>query len=53
MQTIIMDDNISTLKGIGLTLYEAEAYVAMTSMISGTASEIAENSGIPPRQISG
>ena len=51
MQTIIMDDNISTLKGIGLTLYEAEAYVAMTSMISATASEIAENSGIPRSKI--
>ena len=46
-----MDDNISTLKGIGLTLYEAEAYVAMTSMISATASEIAENSGIPRSKI--
>ena len=46
-----MDENISTLKGIGLTLYEAEAYVTLTSLISSTASEISEKSGIPRSKI--
>ena len=46
-----MDDNIATLKGIGLTLYEAEAYVTLTSLISSTAGEIAEKSGIPRSKI--
>lgn len=46
-----MDENILVLKGIGLTLYEAEAYVTLTSLISSTASEIAENSGIPRSKI--
>lgn len=46
-----MDDNITILKGIGLTLYEAEAYVTLTSLISSTATEIAEKSGIPRSKI--
>jgi sugar-specific transcriptional regulator TrmB len=46
-----MDDNITTLKGIGLTMYEAEAYVTLTSLISSTATEIAEESGIPRSKI--
>lgn len=46
-----MDENISTLKGIGLTLYESEAYVTLTSLISSTASEISEKSGIPRSKI--
>ena len=37
-----MDENITTLKGIGLTMYEAQAYVALTSSIQSTAFEIAE-----------
>ena len=46
-----MDENISVLKGIGLTMYEAQAYVTLTSLISSTASEIAEESGIPRSKI--
>ncbi|MBE6503392.1 MAG: TrmB family transcriptional regulator [Methanobrevibacter sp.] len=47
----MMDDNISTLKGIGLTMYEAQAYVTLTSLISAPAVEIAEKSNIPRSKI--
>ncbi|MBQ2635410.1 MAG: transcriptional regulator [Methanobrevibacter sp.] len=46
-----MDENIKVLKGIGLTLYEAQAYVTLTSLISATAVEVSENSGIPRSKI--
>lgn len=46
-----MDENINMLKGIGLTMYEAEAYVTLTSLISSTATEIAKKSGIPRSKI--
>ena len=46
-----MDENISVLKGIGLTMYEAQAYVTLTSLISSTATEIAEKSNIPRSKI--
>lgn len=46
-----MNEDISTLKGIGLTMYEAQAYVTLTSLISTTATEIAEKSGIPRSKI--
>lgn len=46
-----MDENIQVLKGIGLTMYEAQAYVTLTSLISSTASEISEKSGIPRSKI--
>jgi sugar-specific transcriptional regulator TrmB len=46
-----MDENIATLKGMGLTMYEAQAYVTLTSRISATATEIAENSNIPRSKI--
>ena len=46
-----MDENIRVLKGIGLTMYEAQAYVTLTSLISSTASEISEESGIPRSKI--
>lgn len=46
-----MDENIEVLKGIGLTMYEAEAYVTLTSLISSNATEIAEKSGIPRSKI--
>lgn len=46
-----MDENIELLKGVGLTMYEAEAYVTLTSLISSTATEIAEKSGIPRSKI--
>ncbi len=46
-----MDENITVLKGMGLTMYEAEAYVTLTSLISSNATEIAEKSGIPRSKI--
>lgn len=46
-----MDENIATLKGIGLTMYESQAYVTLTSLISSTASEISEKSDIPRSKI--
>ena len=46
-----MDENISVLKGIGMTMYEAQAYVTLTSLISSTATEISEKSGIPRSKI--
>lgn len=39
------------LKGLGLTMYEAQAYVTLTSLISSTASEVSEKSGIPRSKI--
>lgn len=48
---LIMDENISTLKGIGLTMYEAQAYVTLTSLISATAVEVSEKSDIPRSKI--
>ena len=46
-----MDENIAILKGLGLTMYEAQAYVTLTSLISSTASEVSEKSGIPRSKI--
>ena len=46
-----MDENIKMLKGLGLTMYEAQAYVTLTSLISATASEISEKSEIPRSKI--
>lgn len=46
-----MDENISVLKGIGLTMYEAQAYVTLTSLIEATAVEVAEKSNIPRSKI--
>ena len=46
-----MDENITILKGLGLTMYEAQAYVTLTSSISSTASEVSEKSGIPRSKI--
>lgn len=46
-----MDENIATLKGIGLRMYEAKAYVTLTSLISAPASEVAEKSNIPRSKI--
>ena len=46
-----MDENVSVLKGLGLTLYEAQAYVTLTSLIQSTAFEIAEKSNVPRSKI--
>lgn len=46
-----MDSNIEMLKGLGLTMYEAQAYLTLTSLISSTATEIAEKSEIPRSKI--
>ena len=46
-----MDENISTLKGIGLTMYEAQAYATLTSLIQATADEVSKSSGIPRSKI--
>ena len=46
-----MDENIKMLKGLGLTMYEAQAYVTLTSLISATATEISEKSQIPRSKI--
>ena len=46
-----MDENISILKGIGLTMYEAQAYVTLTSLIHATAVEVSEKSNIPRSKI--
>ncbi|MBQ2652948.1 MAG: TrmB family transcriptional regulator [Methanobrevibacter sp.] len=46
-----MNEDISVLKGIGLTIYEAQAYMTLTSLISSTATEIAEKSEIPRSKI--
>ena len=46
-----MDANIEVLKGVGLTMYEAQAYVTLTSLISAPAVEISEKSGIPRSKI--
>ena len=46
-----MDENIQVLKGIGLTMYEAQAYVTLTSLIQAPAFEVAEKSNIPRSKI--
>ena len=46
-----MDDNITVLKGLGLTMYEAQAYSTLVSLIQSTAFEVAEKSGIPRSKI--
>jgi sugar-specific transcriptional regulator TrmB len=46
-----MNEDVYLLKGIGLTMYEAQAYVTLTSLISATAVEVSEKSGIPRSKI--
>lgn len=43
----INQNTINALKTMGLTDYEIKAYVALTSLISGTATEISEASSVP------
>jgi len=43
----INQNTTSALKTMGLTDYEIQAYVALTSLISGTATQISETSGVP------
>ena len=43
----INQNTIGALKTMGLTDYETRAYIALTSLISGTATEISEVSGVP------
>ena len=44
-------DEIYVLKGLGLTLYEAQAYITLTSLISTTAIEVSKKSNIPRSKI--
>ncbi len=46
-----MNSNIEMLKGLGLTMYEAQAYMTLTSLISATAAEISDKSEIPRSKI--
>jgi sugar-specific transcriptional regulator TrmB len=43
----INQNTTSALKTMGLTDYEIQAYVALASLISGTAAQISEASGVP------
>lgn len=43
----VNQNTINALKTMGLTDYETRAYVALTSLISGTATEVSESSGVP------
>lgn len=46
-----MNDDVHLLKGIGLTMYEAQAYVTLTALISATAVDISKKSNIPRSKI--
>ena len=46
-----MNEDVNLLKGIGLTMYEAQAYVTLTALISASAVEISEKSNIPRSKI--
>lgn len=43
----VNQNTLNALKTMGLTNYETRAYMALTSIISGTASQISEASGVP------
>ncbi|MBP2045413.1 TrmB family transcriptional regulator [Methanobacterium aggregans] len=44
-------ETLNALKTMGLTDYETRAYVALTSVISGTATELSEASNVPRSKI--
>ncbi len=46
-----MENMINSLKDIGLNRYEAQAYIGLTKIISGTADEIAQISNLPRSRI--
>ena len=47
----IKNEDIENLKKLGLTSYEARAYILLTSLISSTADQISEQSKIPKSKI--
>lgn len=46
-----MEDMINSLKDLGLSRYEAQAYIGLTKIIKGHAEEIAQVSGLPRSRI--
>ena len=46
-----MEDMINSLKDVGLSRYEAKAYIGIIKLISGTADEIAEKSDLPRSRV--
>ena len=46
-----MEEIIESLQKLGLTRYEAKAYIGMTNLIEAQANDIAEASGIPRSKI--
>lgn len=48
---ILYNKTINSLKILGLSTYESLVYLSLTYMISGTATEISENSNVPRSKI--